>query len=45
MGSYKRKLNGKLSQQGWLDDSIGCFPHIWYCPFNSHERSELTSSF
>ena len=36
-------LRRKLSQQGWLDDSIGCCQPIWYCPFNFPERSELTS--
>jgi len=39
-GSYKWKLKWKLcavrrelSQRCWLDDSIGCWLHIWYCPF------------
>ena len=39
-GSNKMELNRelstscwKLSQQSWLDDSVGCCWHIWYCPF------------
>ena len=23
----------KLSQQSWLDDSLGCCLPTWYCPF------------
>ena len=40
-GSYKMELNRKLcamrrklSQRYWLDDSLGCWLLMWYCPFN-----------
>ena len=27
-------MRRKLSQQDWLDDSLGCCLLMWYCPFN-----------